>query len=242
MIVNGAKTVLFVFLIVSMVLSFSIINIDATTNDQPDKTKIDKLGSTFEKKYFKWIDEDNLKTKQGLKKQMDVLVSQLEEFGITYTEKYQQDKAYWAKVSAKHIGQENTMVDEGDFIPSAYAVANPYFYTGYAHDCWWILTCWEWNDNGVQLGENQTGIRNISLVANHAWSEGFYKVTGSGLHVDFNFVSKLKQGSTTKQTVTDSDGTSFFHDAQHNAGIGQSFNNPKNSWKYSIQYSVTNII
>ncbi|MCE2507312.1 MAG: hypothetical protein J4F36_12775 [Nitrosopumilaceae archaeon] len=104
------------------------------------------------------------------------------------------------------------------------------------------MTCFEWNNNGIQLGDGQTGTRTVSLVSDHSWSEGYYKVTGSGLHVDFNFVSKLKHGSAVKQTVVGSDSTSFFQDTTHSAGIGQSYNNPKDPWHYSIQYSVTNII
>ena len=42
--------------------------------------------------------------------------------------------------------------------------------------------------------------------------------------------------------VVGSDSTSFFQDTTHSAGIGQSYNNPKDPWHYSIQYSVTNII
>lgn len=131
---------------------------------------------------------------------------------------------------------------DNNLLPSAFATADPFFYTGYAYDCWWILTCFEWNGAGIQLGVNQSGTRTVSLLSDHAWSEGFYKVTGSGLHVDFNFVSKLKHGSTVKQIVSGSDGTSFFHDTEHNSGIGQTYSNPEDPWHYSIQYSVTNII
>ena len=200
------------------------------------------LGNSFGEKYLLWIEEDNPKAKQSLKRQMDNLVIQLEEFGITYTEKYQQNKAYWAEKSSRHVGSENIQPVENNLLPSALAAADPYFYTGYAHDCWWILTCFEWNDDGIQLGENESGTRNVSLVSDHSWSEGFYKVTGSGLHVDFNFLSKLKHGSTIKQTVSGSDSATFFYTTVHTAGIGQTYSNPQGSWHYSIQYSVTNII
>ncbi len=244
---KNAKVVLFASLIAAMVLPFSTINMaDAVPSDVNDgvseKETIDRLGDAFGEKYLLWIEEDNPKAKQGLKRQMDNLVGQLEEFGITYTEKYQQNKAYWAEKSSRHVGSESIQPVENNLLPSALAAADPFFYIGYAHDCWWILTCFEWNDDGMQLGENESGTKSVSLVSNHAWSEGFYKVTGSGLHVDFNFLSKLKHGSTIKQTVSGSDGATFFYDSVHAEGIGQTYSNPQSSWHYSIQYSVTNII
>ena len=127
-------------------------------------------------------------------------------------------------------------------MPSAYAAADPYFYTGYFHDCWWILACPEWNNAGVQLGEYDVGTRTIGLVSDHSWSEAHYKVTGSGLHVEFNFEAKLKDGSTAKQTVYDSDSAIFFYDTVYTAKATPKYYDSKDSWEYSIQYSVTNII
>lgn len=233
------KSTMFAILTATVLISF--VTYKAVYADVDREERIDTLGNAFEKVYLQYLEEDNPKAKSSLKKQMDGFVTQLEEYGITYTEKWKQNKAYWGEKSSKHIGQIDAPI-ENNLIPSASAAANPYFYTGYAHDCWVILTCHEWNSNGVQLGENQVGTRSKTLVSNHSWSEGEYKVTGSGLHVYFNFVSKLKSGSTVKQTVVGSDGTSFFFDTEHVATIGQSYSNPQSGWYYEIQYSVTDII
>ena len=174
---------------------------------------------------------------------MDEYVVQLEEYGITYTEKYLLNKAYWAEKSSAHIGVVNDDVSTGNnILPKAFAYTNPTFYTGYAHNCWWILTCFEWNDNGVQIGENENGIRTKGLISDHDWSEGYYKVTGNNIYVQFNFVAKLKDSSQIYQTVVDSDSAIFFNKKKnHVAGIGETYDNPQDAWHYWIQFAVTNI-
>jgi len=222
------KVILFTSLIVAMILPFS--GMQFATAEEDRQQKINKLGNAFEQEYLLWLDEDNQKAKQSLKRQMDNLVEQLEVYSITYTEKYLENKSYWIAQSSKDIGQD-----------VASLTSDPLFYTGYGYGCWWILTCHSWNDLGVQLGENQTGNRLETLSQDYPWTEGWYKVTGSNLAVGFNFISNLKDDSTTKQTVVGSDGTLFFYDSEHNAAVGQSYNNPKDGWHYDIQYSVTDI-
>lgn len=73
----------------AMVLPFSAMAFGEPSNTEDvRKTKINELGNAFGTEYLKWIEEDNPKAKSMIKKQMDILVLQLEKYGITYTEKY----------------------------------------------------------------------------------------------------------------------------------------------------------
>ncbi len=235
---NKMKIILFTFLIVAMILPFGVMNFADAQTDESLKTKIDRLGNAFGEKYQQWLQEESQSEKQKIRQQMDKLVRSLENYGITYTIKYMDNKSFWAEKSSRHL--EPSFI-ENSWLPMADATSNPYFYTGYYHDCWWILACPEWNGSGIQLGENQSGIRTVSLISDHSWSNGHYKVMGSDLHVDFNYVSKLKSYSLVKQTVTGSDTAIFFYSVTHSQSVDDEYDNPKDSWKYSIQYSVSNI-
>ena len=223
---KNAKTILFASLLVAMILPFSGMQF---ADAEEQTTKINKLGNAFEEKYLKWIQTDDPKVKQSLKIQMDSIVEQLEEYGITYTTKYLQNKSYWIEQSSKDIGQITINA------------ANPFFYAGYGYGCWWILTCPQWDDNPVQLGEGDVGNRLVYLKEDHTWTEGWIKVTGSQLAVEYNFVSKLMDETTIKQTISGSDGTIFLYDSIHVKEIGTEFDNPKKDWFYDIQYSITSI-
>ena len=194
------KTILFASLIVAMILLFSGMS-NSTFAEDDRKQKINKLGTVFEKVYLKYIDEDNPKAKAGLKKAMDNIVKDLEEYGVTYTEKWETDKKYWGEKSSKHIGEAG-FTTLGNLLPVANAYTNPYFYAGAYYECWWILACPTWNNSGVQLGVNQSGTKVVELVEDSDWSEAMFKVTGSGIIVDYNTVSKLKDDSTIKDTQT----------------------------------------
>jgi len=226
---KNTKTILFTSLIVTMILPFS--GISTATAEESETSKINKLGNSFERKYLKWIETDNPKAKQNLKKQMDFTVEQLEEYGITYTENYLQNKSYWIEQSSKDIGQGVTL-----------SSTDPLFYAGYGYGCWWILTCSQWDNNPVQLGNGDVGNRLVYLKEDHSWTEGWIKVTGSQLAVEYNFVSKLMDNTTIKQTVSGSDGIIFLYDSIHVKAIGQNYDNPKNGWFYDIQYSVMSIV
>ena len=146
MIPKNTKIILFVSVIGAMILPFSATAFAVSGENTGDvqKTQINKLGNAFGEKYQKWIKENSQKEKQRIKQQMDDIVSHLEKYGITYTTKYDKDPSYWAEISSRHLDEKQL---ENTWLSKAYAASAPKFYTGYYHDCWWLLACPEWNDN-----------------------------------------------------------------------------------------------
>ncbi len=222
-----------------MILPFSGMSFAAT--DDVKEQKINELGNAFGDLYLQYIEEYDPKAKSDLKRQMDVLVKQLEEYGITYTEKWERNKAYWAEKSSEYIDKEIKLSTSGNLLPSAFASADPYFYAGYAYGCWWVLTCHDWNSNAIQLGEGDIGTRTVYLASDYAWSEGAYRVTGSGLAVNFIYSGKLMDNSLTKQSVSDTAYSIFYNKNVVIETFGDRFDYPEEGWNYTIQLRVTNI-
>lgn len=229
-----------VSLIAVMLLPFYVSGDSFADIDR--KQKIERLGDKFEKEYLKYQSEDHPKAKSNHKAKMDVVVRHLEKYGITYTEKWQNNKEYWAQKSSEHLDDDLPLAAQENILPAARTYSDPWFRSGVAYECWWVLTCHEWSSSPAQIAEGSSGIDTVGLEEDCDWSEGAWRVTGGNYVVDFNFISKLKDGSITKNSVNGNDVAHLINNSVSVGSDGDRYtNNPQDDWHYSIQYAITNI-
>ena len=115
-------------------------------------------------------------------------------------------------------------------------------YAGAAYECWWVLTCHVWSTSPVQIDEGQSKTDTVYMVEDSDWSEAAFKVTGTGMLIDYNFVAKLKEGNTIRDTQVGSDNAHLINNAEAYDYSDDRYDSATDgNWKYVTQFAVINI-